>query len=117
MRATRRAFTLVELLVVIGIIAVLVAILLPALTRARTQAKNVQCKSQLRNLGQALVLYANENKGRIPQHHSGAIWLWDIARETRDQLIRKGAIRQTLYCPFFTQQNSNALWDYGGANG
>jgi len=62
---TRRAFTLVELLVVIGIIALLVAILLPALNQAREQARRVICTSNVRQLTAAWLMYANEHKGRI----------------------------------------------------
>lgn len=60
------AFTLVELLVVIGIIAILIAIILPAMTRARESARQVQCATQLRGLGQGLANYAASNHGFYP---------------------------------------------------
>lgn len=65
-RSARAGFTLVELLVVIGIIAVLVSILLPALSRARGQALKINCRAKLRGLIQAVHLYADTYKGYLP---------------------------------------------------
>jgi prepilin-type N-terminal cleavage/methylation domain-containing protein/prepilin-type processing-associated H-X9-DG protein len=62
----QKAFTLVELLVVIGIISILIAMLLPALNKARDAAKSVSCLSNLRQLGQSMLMYQNDNRGSYP---------------------------------------------------
>ncbi|MCY2953652.1 MAG: type II secretion system protein [Planctomycetota bacterium] len=64
---SNRGFTLVELLVVIGIIVLLVSILLPVLHSARERARRIKCASNLRQIGIALHIYANDNKGINPR--------------------------------------------------
>jgi prepilin-type N-terminal cleavage/methylation domain-containing protein len=86
-------FTLVELLVVIGIIAVLISILLPSLTRARRQAETVQCQSNLRQVGLALLMYADENGGFLFPTSMG----WDTQQVYYQNSGDNGLISNGLY--------------------
>jgi prepilin-type N-terminal cleavage/methylation domain-containing protein len=70
--ALASAFTLVELLVVIGIISLLISILLPSLTKARAAATRAQCLSNQRQLASALYIYQGENRGYFPPQYLGA---------------------------------------------
>jgi prepilin-type N-terminal cleavage/methylation domain-containing protein/prepilin-type processing-associated H-X9-DG protein len=78
-QASRRGFTLVELLVVIGIIALLISMLLPALNKARQSARQVACQSSLRQIGQMFHLYANAYKGCLPGGAAQPSRSWQIA--------------------------------------
>lgn len=66
MTSHRKGFTLIELLVVIGIIGILMSMLLPSLSRVRAAATTIQCASNLRQIGLAMVGYMYENNGQIP---------------------------------------------------
>jgi len=63
----RRAFTLVELLVVIAIIAVLIAVLLPVITAAQRRSAQTSCRSNLRQIGSFFQMYLNDSKGKLPR--------------------------------------------------
>jgi prepilin-type processing-associated H-X9-DG protein/prepilin-type N-terminal cleavage/methylation domain-containing protein len=78
----RKAMTLVELLVVIAIVGALVALLLPAVQAARASARSTECKSNLRQIGIALLQYSNSHQGRFPEwYHAGAdrSWIYTLA--------------------------------------
>src|SRR6266581_625054 len=89
----KRAFSLVELLVVLGIITVLIALLLPATTRARKQAFEVVCTSNLRQVARALLAYCEANRGSFPSAALGYVqypedWVhWQPWRDPRNSGI------------------------------
>jgi len=109
-------FTLVELLVVIGIIAILVGILLPVLNRARAAANRTVCLSNIRQLGVAIIMYTDNNKGWFPtcgfwddgvsykQYPDDWIW-WQANRNLNDSPIAKylnvrgDQLKRLLRCP------------------
>src|SRR5687767_10732804 len=99
----RRGFTLVELLVVIGIIALLISILLPSLNQAREQAKQTQCLSNLRQLGLAFMMYANDYKGRLPIRNTSAgvgPRQWDWIYWQKPPILPPEAINDSLVCRY-----------------
>jgi prepilin-type N-terminal cleavage/methylation domain-containing protein/prepilin-type processing-associated H-X9-DG protein len=111
----KKGFTLLELLVAIAIIAILAALLLPAIQKAKERGRRAVCLSNLRQLGNALCIYANENDCWLPAH-PGAVgpWLWDLPITTRNALIYAGAQRHIFYCPSGSMQDSDELWSFSG---
>jgi prepilin-type N-terminal cleavage/methylation domain-containing protein len=115
----RRGFSLVELLVVIGIIAVLVAILLPALGRARAQAQSVACSSNQRQVAIAILMYANDNKGVLPPYgcmlnnpsnELGGNYWWQLTAKYISKTGSQPGVNM-LRCP--SERDANRAATYG----
>jgi type II secretory pathway pseudopilin PulG len=124
----------VELLVVIGIIALLIAILLPSLARARQAAVSLSCMSNLRQIGVLMVLYANDNqRGALPWGTSKGIdelgnphdWRhWGTVLEpyvsgkvaSATTPIKSGDYAKVFRCPGAYLHTSTASWDPIGNN-
>ncbi|MDB5292241.1 MAG: N-terminal cleavage protein [Phycisphaerales bacterium] len=102
----RGGFTLVELLTVIGIIGVLLAIVLPVVSRARESANRIKCASNLRSLGQIILMFAKDHHGRVPEGqntpYSGAGGFNPTWMYTKDYFVlvdQYGANQALFICP------------------
>src|SRR5450432_3779034 len=115
----RKAFTLVELLVVIGLIALLIAILLPALSVALQQAKTVQCLSNLRQMVIAAQMYVGENQGMYPVAQWGTE-SWDFSnidgKIVPGLLWAHRGVTQIQQCPAFDGASNSPGDPFTGYN-
>jgi len=120
----KKAFTLVELLVVIAVIALLLSILIPALRLAKEQAMRAKCSSNIRQQLIGLIIFADEHNGRL-QEQEGGYWLWDVSRQNVNIQLKnmgidvskyEGSIppQPVFYCPANPMQRKymEEAWNY-----
>jgi prepilin-type N-terminal cleavage/methylation domain-containing protein/prepilin-type processing-associated H-X9-DG protein len=107
----RRAFTLIEILVVLAIIAVLMAFLLPALEKSREKANQVRCGSNLSQIGLAISMYANENHGNYPRtrYDPAAPLCADTNASALDPFQSTGPLMNDTTAPMFLLLRTNKL--------
>lgn len=124
-RAGRAAFTQVEFLALVAVVAVLAMIGLSASARLSNQTKIAQCSNNLRQLNLAQLLYAADNSDNLPAYPSGANWPWDVPTLVTGTFTQYGLVPKTMYCPgtaprFTDVQNfssATSLWNFGSGAG
>src|SRR5882757_3670211 len=110
--ARRTAFTLVELMVSIGIVALLAALVLSSTQRMRTAAQSVGCINNLKQLGTGLMLYAQEHDNRLPQawYNGSGGFLWYFSAAFTPYLGPQGLTRLKLgMCPAWNGTRQNGI--------
>lgn len=100
----KKAFTLVELLVVIAVIALLMSILLPTLRKAKDQAMRASCANNIRQILTGVMMYADENRNQLPRYPRG--WLWDIDRDIVTEIMEAMGLRTEGVCETAAELNA-----------
>jgi prepilin-type N-terminal cleavage/methylation domain-containing protein/prepilin-type processing-associated H-X9-DG protein len=124
MRQRRHGFTLVELLVVIGIIALLISVLMPALNAARSSARLVRDQSNFKQIYSGVLMYANANKGLLPYHSTPGTWgasgtnpdiIFEVAQQlgytNTDNTIWESVVPEVFRCAEAPNGDEFAVWN------
>lgn len=121
----RKGFTLIELLVVIAIIAILAAILFPVFIRAQQNARTTKCLAHGRQLGEAMMLYLDDNNNRFPSRASSAMlaafsgytWQYDWPGKTGVETWGVGTLNEFKFIQLAPYAKSKDLWVCPGPSG
>jgi len=115
------AFTLIEMLVVIAILAILATLIIPSINKSIARAQSIRCLSNLRNLGVGMMTYSVENRGRLPAMRapvaSGGGWsgpYWTNLLEPfvgEESSLAASRRKGIFYCP--SEKNTHSISDYG----
>jgi prepilin-type N-terminal cleavage/methylation domain-containing protein len=118
----KSAFTLIELLIVIAIIAILAAMLLPVLSKAVERGNRVSCVSNLHQQGLAFSMYCSDDNGKYPDLRYApftttpgtavGVWPWDISTNFTDVMAQDGCTRNVFYCPSYAGFNCDRTWNF-----
>jgi prepilin-type N-terminal cleavage/methylation domain-containing protein len=117
-RARRRAFSLIELLVVVGVIAILLAILLPVLGRVREAGRRTACASQLRQIGVGLTRYFNEfnalpvRAGHLDVANPHVFKFQTLEPDVSELMLKYCGPKEIFYCPNNLDREPGKWWPY-----
>lgn len=113
----RTGFTLIEMLAVIGILALLAALILPAIMRAVERSRRVQCLANVRELARVATLSAEDLEGLFPNIHSDAspYMYWYSYKKATAWAEKHGLTRSQCYCPSNRDWNKDSYWNWSGS--
>lgn len=121
-------FTLLDLLVVIGVFVILIIVQFPALAGSKSQSRIAVCMSHVRQIAQACQIYSTDNNDKLPVMVGSAVWAWDLPDPVAKAMLASSLTKKDFYCPgteprFTDKQNwanqnpaigaSSSLWGFG----
>jgi prepilin-type processing-associated H-X9-DG protein len=114
----KQGFTIMELIVTVNVVVILALLIVPVISRRKEEARRIHCASNLRQIGRALAVYANDYHGLLPDcttnnpDFDGSDWPWDLHRNLVDNLQSKGLARDSFYCPSNPGMNDEWHWNF-----